>query len=318
MLAERQPDDPPASDEIAIANSRSIPSFVVGHHFLARASDGTIVGVGEAIWTETADNQHIVSSYVAVLPPHRGHGIARALFRHVVETAERVRRPLLVGWTDDRVPAGSAFARHLGGVSGQEGHTNRLLLADVDRAMVQRWLDEGPLRAPGYSLISVDGPYPIDLVQAITNLHHVMNTAPRDDFVEEHDVTVEEIRESEKGLVASGTTRWYIAARHDATGELVGFTELFWNPKDDPRSAWQGGTAVRPEQRGHALGKWLKAANLQRVFEELPQITNIRTYNADSNDAMLGINNALGFRPFYATISWQLPVEKAREYLDAR
>ena len=121
-----------------------------------------------------------------------------------------------------------------------------------------------------------------------------MNTAPRGGLdVEDQHLTVEQMRKIEKQGVAVGTERWYVAARHDATGQLVGFTELFWNPKNRPETAFQGGTAVRPEHRGHALGKWLKAANIQRLLDDHPEIKDIRTQNADTNEAMLGINEAL-------------------------
>jgi mycothiol synthase len=317
IRAEQRPEDPPTLDEIAIANLRNTPSFVRLFEFAARTSGDYLVGVGGAAWTETGDNEHLVSVEMAVLEPYRRKGIGRELLRRVIDVADKAGRTLLIGWTNERVPAGSAFARRLDAQAAQEGHTNRLLLADVDREMVARWLAEGPSRAPGYSLISVDGPYPDDLVEAITDLHNVMNTAPRDNLdVQDHDVTVEEVREGEKGLVAAGIERWYIAARHDATGQLVGFTELFWNGADDPTSCWQGGTAVRPEHRGHALGKWLKAANIERLMNERPDVVEIRTGNADSNDAMLGINKELGFKPYYGTTAWQVTVDKVKEYLD--
>jgi hypothetical protein len=78
----------------------------------------------------------------------------------------------------------------------------------------------------------------------------------------------------------------------------------------------QGNTGVRPEHRGHALGKWLKATMLQRIFDERPQAEEIRTGNADSNDAMLGINRALGFKPHRAHTTWQVTTAQVRKYLD--
>lgn len=69
---------------------------------------------------------------------------------------------------------------------------------------------------------------------------------------------------------------------------------------------WVGSTGVRPEHRGHALGKWLKAAMTLRVLEERPHVTDIRTSNADSNEAMVGINCAMGYRPLLGTATWEL------------
>ena len=75
---------------------------------------------------------------------------------------------------------------------------------------------------------------------------------------------------------------------------------------------------MRPEHRGHALGKWLKAVMLQRILDERPEAVDIRTGNADSNDAMLGINRELGFKPHRAYTTWQVTTEQVRKYLDAR
>ena len=73
-----------------------------------------------------------------------------------------------------------------------------------------------------------------------------------------------------------------------------------------------------PEHRGHALGKWLKADMTLRVIRDWPEVTHIRTGNADSNDAMLGINHAMGYRPLIATTTWELPVERASAWVEAR
>jgi RimJ/RimL family protein N-acetyltransferase len=194
-------------------------------------------------------------------------------------------------------------------------HINRLDLAELDRDLVRRWIDEGPARAPGYSLVTVDGPYPDDLIEEIADVFEVMNDAPRDDLqMEDQKLTVEQVRDIDKMLTAQKAERWALFARHEETGKLVGLTYVVWRP-DQPETVGQGDTGVRPEHRGHALGKWLKAAMLQRILDERPQAKDVRTGNADSNGAMLGINRALGFKPYIATMNWQVPVEKVRAYL---
>jgi GNAT superfamily N-acetyltransferase len=116
-------------------------------------------------------------------------------------------------------------------------------------------------------------------------------------------------------MLAEGTEKWSIFARHDATGELVGFTEVGWNAAQ-PETVFQWATAVRPDHRGHALGKWLKATMLDRILRDRSGVVDVRTGNADSNDAMLGINHGLGFRPYIADTVWQMSTETARAYVD--
>jgi hypothetical protein len=54
---------------------------------------------------------------------------------------------------------------------------------------------------------------------------------------------------------------------------------------------------------------------LQRIFAERPDAVDIRTGNADSNDAMLGINHALGFAPYIAETAWQVSLDQVRAYV---
>ena len=81
---------------------------------------------------------------------------------------------------------------------------------------------------------------------------------------------------------------------------------------------YQGATAVHKDHRGHAIGRWLKATTLQRVRAERPSTKYIRTFNADSNDPMLTINNAMGFKPFLAACRWVIDRADAETWLEKR
>lgn len=98
---------------------------------------------------------------------------------------------------------------------------------------------------------------------------------------------------------------------------LTGYTELYFQP-DKPTIGSQGDTGVFPEYRGRGLGRWLKAAMLEKLLVERPLIQYVRTGNADSNAAMLKINRELGFMPYLAQIIWQIDIEKASAYLESQ
>ena len=316
LRADAYPEDPPYPDELARISWRAIPEFMVLREFVARTPERDIVASAGTRWFRAEDNQHVMRANISVRPDRRGRGLGKAMLRLVADAAEEAGKTLLMGGTNDRVPDGEAFARHIGAQDAFVAHTNRLVLADVDRDLVRKWIDDGPKRAPGYSLIAIDGRYPDDLVEEIVDLGAVMNTAPRGDLdLEDETWTVEQARQGEESFFAGGGERWYLAARHDETGALVGWTEVSWNPKSPQKTVWQWGTGVRPEHRGHAIGKWLKAVMLERVLDERPDAIDIRTGNADSNAAMLGINKALGFYHYIAEIGWQIPVERVRAYL---
>lgn len=75
-------------------------------------------------------------------------------------------------------------------------------------------------------------------------------------------------------------------------------------------------TGVFPAYRKRGLGRWLKAAMLDAVLRERPQVRLVRTSNADSNTAMLAINRALGFKPYLAESFWQVETDTVLRYLD--
>ena len=315
MAAESNPEDPPTPLDVAIAETRTLPDFLVVRLFRAVAPSGEVAASASINWTLTDENAHLAFVSIRVLPEFRRRGIAKGLLGMVVEAVEADNRSVIIGPTSDRVAAGEAFARRVGADPGLAMHTNRLELAAVDWDLVGRWVAEAPARAPGYSLVAVDGAYPDDIVEAVVDVLHVMNDAPRDALdMEDQQMTVEQMREFEKNAAASKSEHWSLFVRHDDSDRLVGLTDVWWNPAQ-PETVWQGNTGVRPEYRGHALGKWLKAVMLERILSERPEAKDIRTGNADSNDAMLAINRELGFKPYIANMNWQVSTEKVRDYL---
>jgi GNAT superfamily N-acetyltransferase len=101
------------------------------------------------------------------------------------------------------------------------------------------------------------------------------------------------------------------------TGRVAGFSELFIT-HSRPETLEQGLTAVFPEYRNRGLGRWLKAAMVEKVLDELPEAREIRTGNADVNEPMLNINREMGFRPMESNAVWQTLIERVERYLAER
>ena len=132
--------------------------------------------------------------------------------------------------------------------------------------------------------------------------------------LEDMHLTPMQIQEWDQNLIATNTERWTLYVRETATGRLAGFTVVFWHP-DRPHILGQGDTGIFPEYRNQGLGRWLKAAMLEKVLRERPQVTVVRTGNADSNVGMLKINHEMGFTPFMSECYWQVDRTQVETYL---
>jgi hypothetical protein len=63
-----------------------------------------------------------------------------------------------------------------------------------------------------------------------------------------------------------------------------------------PEIGDQHDTAVVQSHRGHRLGVLVKADMVRWLAEEEPQLATIDTWNAESNDHMIFVNEVLGYR----------------------
>lgn len=76
-------------------------------------------------------------------------------------------------------------------------------------------------------------------------------------------------------------------------GQVAGYTQLVVS--EDDGNAYQWGTLVRREDRGHGIGLRIKLENLRALQQHSPQTPRVYTFNAESNAHMLAVNARLGF-----------------------
>jgi mycothiol synthase len=158
------------------------------------------------------------------------------------------------------------------------------------------------------------GPFPAHLRGDAARFHHIMQTAPRDDLdVGDTHMEPEHVAEVDRSLVESGRVRWTMLVR-DPDGACVGGTAVTFEP-DDSSVVIQQNTGIDPAHRGRGLARWVKAAMLQRIRDERPDIGRVRTDNAWSNAPMLAINDALGFEVTSSTTDWHADAHEVRDAL---
>jgi GNAT superfamily N-acetyltransferase len=312
IRAEQWPDDPPRTLSVLRTMLITVPA-IWGVRWWVAWHRGRVVGTAELEMSHTPENRHVAWFDISVLPEFRRRGVASALLATIAARAEEDGRRLLGAGTVSTTPSGEAFMRRLGAQAGLISHVNQLPIGDLSRGLLAAWQGRAP--TDEFRLGLWEGPYPEEELAAIAALSDVMNTAPRGDLdLEDFHWTPAMIRDQEAASRERGVERWTLYVKHGATGKFAGYTEVFWN-RHEPEILQQGATGVFPEFRGHGLGRWLKAAMLEKVVRERPVVKFVRTGNANSNAPMLKINHELGFRLYAAVTIWQVPVATVLAHL---
>jgi len=268
---------------------------------------GTVAGrVVAAGWLNLPllDNLERADLTVHVVPDERRRGYGSELVRRLEEAAREWGRTVLKGETAWPYAAGPDGA----GQPGREfarSHGYALALGDVKRVLrlpvPDRLLDDLAAEAAphhaAYTLRSWAGPVPDALVDGWAALTASLETeAPTGDLaVEPEHVDATVVREGEALLARQGRRKFNTVAL-DESGSVVAYTDIA-TTVHEPDRAYQWGTLVRRDARGHRLGLAVKVANLRLLQESCPDLRRLTTYNAEVNARMVDVNDRLGFVP---------------------
>jgi GNAT superfamily N-acetyltransferase len=276
--------------------------------------DGDVVGVA-VVELPLTDNLELAEVGVYVAPARRRQGIGTALARQLaVDLRQRHRSTwmsLVPGRRCDQpadtVTPGEAFATRQGMTLRQREVQRRLALpAPSDR--LDALAAEAAPKHQDYRLVHWVGACPSEYVDAYCALKAAMvDEMPKGELeMEAERWDAERLREYEDDQAAQRRTR-HVHAAVAPDGSIAGHTELVV-PEHDPGVVYQWDTLVLPKHRGHRLGIALKVANLAKAQAEHPDRTSLRTWNAESNDPMIAVNDAMGFEPVEYTGGWQGPI----------
>jgi GNAT superfamily N-acetyltransferase len=326
-LAQAQPS---AYAELHVFVAREQPAGAPGP-----AAAGRVVGAATA-YLQLRENRQMVSVELAVVPGRRRRGIGSALLATVEEFAAARGRGTINGWVDVASPSADT-----GGARDAEAAAGRLLspekgdgavaadapsssfalahgmeLQQVERvSRLEVPVDERVLRAmsaeaargagDAYDIVGWSGPVPQWAARDYCRLAERMDTDPPMGGLEFEPSVWDErrLRTLEERAARRGQRSVVSCAREKATGRLVAFTECVLM-QDSPHAAFQEGTLVLGEFRGHRLGMLVKVANYRRLLAEHPAVERIYTWNAEENRHMLRINIAMGYRPAHLEAAW--------------
>ena len=248
--------------------------------------------------TPERDNLHLAWLDLQVLPEHRRRGHGSVLLDHLVRQATALGRSTLTVSAWDSAAARGFAAKH-GLEEKAQGVNRRQHLADVAPDVVAKLYDEAAGVAADYELLRIVGRVPAALTGAMAELSAAINDAPTDDLdVEDEVMSPERLGAYEASVIDQGNRLYRLVARHRTTGELGGHTVVAVDERR-PALAEQHDTAVARAHRGHRLGLLLWLAEAE------PQVETIDTWNAESNDHMIGVNELLGYRVMGRALEFQ-------------
>ncbi|MFC3501526.1 GNAT family N-acetyltransferase [Micromonospora krabiensis] len=126
----------------------------------------------------------------------------------------------------------------------------------------------------------------------------------------------ERLRDSLDCLHRRGMKPYIVLALHEQTGEVAGLTEVVV-PAQHPTRADQYDTIVVQDHRGYGIDRAIKARMLLELRSAEPDLTEVQTWNAQANEAMLKVNAELGYRPDRDWCEYSVDVADLVHRLDA-
>lgn len=269
--------------------------------------DDELVGIGSA-YLFLLDNTDKAWLEIVVDPDHRRRGVGSALLDHLLEVAADDGRTVIC--SDARVPFGQladhpyrSFAEHHGFAQSNIEVVRHLPLP-VEGTRLQEWADLAAGKAAGYRLETYVAHFPDELAESLcVLLGQLAVDAPTGDVDFEEEVMTPE-RLAERYAMSKAMERQTFETVAVTPDGVVAAQSTLQVPVRGGTDAFQWGTFVHREHRGHRLGLAVKTANLRAMQEQQPHIRRVVTQNGETNDYMVSINEQIGFVPVEASVEF--------------
>jgi len=260
----------------------------------------------------TSDNTEKAWIDVNVTPEHRGRGIGSLLLGHLLDLASQAGRTVAICQTylpfearedhpDRRFLEQRGFVEALCEV-------RRDLDLPVPADRIATWVTAAARHHVGYSVQTHHGPIPDDCLASYVDLvGRLAVEAPGGALDWEVEaLTPDEFRRKEENADEAGLETITTLAR-TADGTVVAYSGIGVR-RDDHETAYQGGTLVHCDHRGHRLGLAVKAGNLLAFQQRYARCRRVVTTNAEVNRQMVAINELMGFRPVELQVEFARPL----------
>ena len=276
------------------------------HHdwFVERDGDGVARGVAQLERWYAANNRHLAECQILVDPLARRQGIGRRLLAQIAEVSLADDRRSLISW-GPLTQTSRAFWESFSLERRYSERISRCDLTKVDASLMRAWIDAARPLESDYELVFWRGSCPAEHTESYAEAETAVNDAPVDELeLDDYVFDAEFMRERDRLSIETGQEPWVYLALHRASADTAGITTVFVNAHD-PAYSEQWSTVVLDAHRRRGLGRLLKASMFERLRSERPDVRYLDTGNAHSNDPMLAINTAMGFRRHRDYACWQ-------------
>ncbi|WP_134738884.1 GNAT family N-acetyltransferase [Nocardioides sp. 503] len=302
-----RPDAPRFTYEEYAAALRAPDSGERSEHVAAHDGE-TLVGFG-IVYLFLLDNTDKAWVEVFVDPDHRGRGVGSALLEHLTGIAVAAGRTEVMA--DAAIPFDRledhpyrSFAEHRGFTQSNIEVVRHLDLP-VDGARLDEWAALAAERSDGYRIETFVGHFPDEYAESLcVLLGQLAVDAPTGEVDFEEEVMTPQRLAETYAMSASMGRETYESVALTPDGVVAAQSTLQVPLAETSPDAFQWGTFVHREHRGHRLGLAVKTANLRAVQERRPHIQRVRTQNGETNQYMISINELIGFRPVEASVEF--------------
>lgn len=298
-------DDPIELDAFVVSEKGWLNTGGVISVFFLAYINSEIAGLGSMTKN---DGQAQVFADVIVLPEHRRNGVGTILLNRMREEAVNNGFKTFSFFSVDTVPAGEAFLTNAGLKKGLIQKGNQLIMKNLDINLMRQWVHGGIKNSyeSGVWLNEV----PEEHLENYAAAYNSINDAPHGNLENmKTSMTADSMRALVKRIIEGKNNIVISWVRNIENGEFAAISDIVITGAKK-YVAFQNNTMTVPKYRGNGFGKLVKALNALYLIENRPQVRFIRTSNAEVNEAMLAINDKMGFKQFQVHTFWELEVEQ--------
>ncbi|MGI8922923.1 MAG: GNAT family N-acetyltransferase [Fimbriimonadales bacterium] len=219
---------------------------------------------------------------IGVLPEHRGSGLGKSLYDHVLETIRAEGAVSIMGRVSDEDSCSLQFFQNRGFAEVKRDFESILHLDEIDKELLEK-LDRVDVDFQPFA--EVDSP-------EFRRNWHLLFELLRKDVPRLEPPTPFSYEQFEEIFVVDPDFLWDISQVARDNEGLIGFTYLYRS--DVEAELFQALTAVHRDYRGRGIAKALKARSAKRAIEA--GYKTVRADNDTRNAPMLAINDRLGYK----------------------